>query len=61
MPWTGMGERYEKKKNLKIKSCRKYYKGIDVEEMDYEDQPHEIRAYEAEEELYNEYITFLST
>ena len=49
------------KGDLKIKSCRKYYKGIDVEEMDYEDQPHEIRAYEAEEELYKEYITFLST
>ena len=48
------------KGDLKIKSCRKYYKGIDVEEMDYEDQPHEIHAYKMEQELYEEYLRHLT-
>ena len=49
------------KGDLKIKSSRKYYKGIDVEDMDYEDQPHELHAYEKEQELYEDYIKSLSS
>jgi len=46
------------KGDLKIKSSRKYYKGIDVEDMDYEDQPHEFYAYKMEKILYDEYMRF---
>ena len=49
------------KGDLKIKSSRKYYKGIDVEDMDYEEQPHEAHAYQKEQELYEDYIKSLSS
>jgi len=48
------------KGDLKLKSSKKYYKGIDVESMDYEDQPHEIRAYKMERILYEEYLEYLN-
>ena len=48
------------KGDLKIKSSRKYYKGIDVEDMDYEDQPHELHAYQKEQELYEDYMRYLN-
>jgi hypothetical protein len=41
---------------LKIKSSKRYYNGIDVEELNYDEQPHEIKAYQMEEILYHQYI-----
>lgn len=38
------------------KRGKTYYGSIDVYELDYEDQPHEIEAREQEELLYQEYM-----
>ena len=48
------------KGNLRIKSCKKYYKGFDIEDLEYENQPHEIYAYQREQELYEEYLEYLN-
>ena len=40
---------------LKTKRSKMYYKNELVDNYDYEDQPHEIAAREAEETLYKEY------
>ena len=42
---------------LKTKRSKMYYKNELVDNYDYEDQPHEIAAREAEETLYEEYVT----
>jgi hypothetical protein len=44
------------KEELKIKSCKKYYKGECVEDLEYLHQPHEIAARWNETILYNEYL-----
>lgn len=46
--------------DLKLKSCKKYYKGICMEDVDYKDHPWEIEAYQKEKELYTEFITFMN-
>ena len=40
---------------LKTKWSKMYYKNEPVDNYDYEDQPHEIAAREAEETLYKEF------
>ena len=41
---------------LKTKWSKMYYKNEPVENYDYFDQPHEIEARKAEEDLYLEYL-----
>ena len=41
--------------SLKTKRSKMYYKNEPVDNYDYEDQPHEIAAREAEETLYKKY------
>lgn len=48
------------KGDLKLKSCKKYYKGICMEHLEYKDHPWEIEAYKKEKELYKEYIRYLN-
>ena len=45
---------------LKLKSSKRYYKGECMENIDYWEQPHEIRAHYMEKVLYGEYMTTLS-
>ena len=45
--------------DLKIKSGKRYYKGICVDELPYEDQEHEQEAHALEESLYEGYLTSL--
>ena len=42
---------------LRSKRGKRYYGSINVEELDYEDQPHEIEAREQEVTLYLEYLS----
>ena len=42
--------------SLEIKSCKRYYKGVCMDELDYENQHHEIEAHEREGELYEELL-----
>jgi hypothetical protein len=42
--------------SLRAKRGKRYYNSINVEELDYEDQPHEIEAREQEVTLYLEYM-----
>jgi hypothetical protein len=42
--------------NLKIKSCKKYYKGECMDDLQYWQQPSEIMAYWNEKILYQEYL-----
>ena len=42
--------------SLRAKRGKRYYGSINVEELDYEDQPHEIEAREQEVALYLEYM-----
>jgi hypothetical protein len=44
--------------NLKIKSCKKYYKGECMDDLQYWQQPSEIMAYWNERILYNEYMEY---
>jgi hypothetical protein len=44
------------KGELKIKSCKRYYKGECVEDLEYLEQPHEIQAHLHEDILYQEYL-----
>lgn len=46
--------------DLKLKSSKKYYKGICMEDIDYSEQGHEKEAYKMESKLYQEYIKYLS-
>ena len=41
---------------LKTKRSKMFYKNESVDNYDYEDQPHEIEARKAEEDLYLEYL-----
>lgn len=41
--------------SLTFSKQHRYFKSVNVDEMDYEDQPHEIEAYEKEKELLDEY------
>ena len=41
---------------LKLKSCKRYYKGECVEDLEYLHQPHEIAARWNERILYQEYL-----
>ena len=43
--------------SLTSKQCRMYFRNEPVDKYDYEDQPHEIAAREAEEFLYERYVT----
>ena len=47
--------------DLRDKRGIRCWKGIDCSNLDYSEQPWELDAYKLEEELYKEYITFLST
>ena len=49
------------KGDLKLKSSKKYYKGICIEHLEYKDHPWEIEAYSMESKLLNEYITSLTS
>jgi len=42
--------------SLRAKRNKRYYNSTNVEEFDYEDQPHEIEAREQEEILYSQYM-----
>ena len=42
---------------LKLKSSKRYYKGECMEDLEYWEQPHEIRAHYMEKVLYQEYLT----
>ena len=44
------------KGDLKLKSSKRYYKGECMEDLGYNQQPHEIYALHMEEVLYKEYI-----
>jgi hypothetical protein len=44
--------------NLKIKSCKRYYKGECIEDLEYLQQPSEIMAHWNERILYNEYMEY---
>ena len=41
--------------SLKLKSGRTYYKGMNVSDLDYRRQPHEVEAFKLQEELYRQY------
>ena len=41
---------------LKLKSSKRYYKGECMEDLEYWEQPHEIRAHYMEKVLYREYL-----
>ena len=43
---------------LKLKSSKRYYKGECMEDIEYWEQKHEIRARYMEKVLYNEYIEY---
>lgn len=43
--------------NLKIKSCKRYYKDECIEDIEYWEQPHEIAARWNERILYQQYLT----
>jgi hypothetical protein len=43
--------------DLKERSTKRLWKGIDCSELDYSDQPWEIEAYQQEKILYVEYLT----
>ena len=45
------------KGELKLKSSKRYYKGECMEDLEYWDQKHEIRAHYMEKVLYREYLT----
>ena len=45
---------------LKLKSSKRYYKGECMEDLEYYEQPHEIRAHYMEKVLYGEYMKTLS-
>jgi hypothetical protein len=42
---------------LKLKSSKRYYKGECMEDIEYWEQKHEIRAHYMEKVLYREYLT----
>jgi hypothetical protein len=44
------------KEELKLKSCKRYYKGECVEDLEYLEQPHEIQAHYYENILYQSYL-----
>lgn len=44
---------------LKLKSSKKFYKNVCVEDLEYSEQPHEIEAHSKETELYIRYLTSL--
>ena len=43
------------KVSLKMKSGRTYYKGKNVSDIKYYEQPHELEAFKMQEELYRQY------
>jgi hypothetical protein len=43
---------------MKLKSSKRYYKGECMEDLEYWEQKHEIRARYMEKVLYNEYIEY---
>lgn len=45
---------------LKLKSSKKYYKGECMEDIEYWEQKHEIRAHYMEKVLYREYMNTIS-
>lgn len=47
------------KGDLKLKQSKRHWKGVLIEGLDYEDQPHEIEAEQQESILYDEFVTFL--
>lgn len=49
------------KGELKLKSSKRYYRGVCMEDFEYYQQPHEIAAYKREKELYQEYLNYLTT
>lgn len=48
------------KGSLKDKYGKRYWRGIDCSEMDYEDQPWELEAHQIENVLYEEYLDYLT-
>ena len=49
------------KGELKLKSSKRYYMGECMEDLEYYQQSHEIAAYKRENELYQEYLNYLTT
>jgi hypothetical protein len=47
------------KGDLRLRDKGRYWKGNLIENLDYEEQPHEIEANEYELKLYHEFLTFL--
>lgn len=47
--------------DLRDKRGIRCWKGIDCSMLDYEDMPWEQEAYRREQELYDEYMSFIST
>ena len=45
---------------LKDKYGKRYWRGVDCSEMDYEDQPWEVQAHQIEEVLFQEYLDHLT-
>lgn len=45
--------------DLKIKQCKRYWKGMIIEDLEYVNQPHEIEAEEQELLLYQDFMTYL--
>jgi hypothetical protein len=45
---------------LKDKHGKRYWRGIDHSQTDYEDQPWEVQAFQMEEVLYEEYLYYLT-
>lgn len=48
------------KGDLKIKCCKRYYKGICIENFEYEDQEHEKDACKMEKILYKKYLNYIN-
>jgi hypothetical protein len=46
---------------LKDKYGKRYWRGIDFSQTDYEDQPWEHQAFQMEEVLFNEYLDYLTS
>ena len=45
---------------LKDKYGKRYWRGVDCSEMNYEDQPWEVQAHQMEEVLFQEYLDYLT-
>lgn len=49
------------KGDLNIRSSKRYWKGVSIEGLEYEHQPHEIEISEIEFELYEQFVKYSGT